>query len=126
MKGSITLTFDGPPVHLRLCRPDKLNALDTGMISQLRDACDRVDRDANARVVILSGEGKGFCAGGDIDSWSDESPDEFGRHWVRDGHVALDALAGCGNQSLLCWTGMLWVEDWSLPPARITGSLRNK
>ncbi|MEM8914866.1 MAG: enoyl-CoA hydratase/isomerase family protein, partial [Pseudomonadota bacterium] len=55
--------------------------------------CREIERRDDVRVVILSGEGKAFCAGGDIEAWSDETPDAFGRHWVRDGHTAFDALA---------------------------------
>lgn len=44
-------------------------------------------------MVILSGNGKAFSAGGDIEAWSSISPEAFGRHWVRDGHAAFDALA---------------------------------
>ena len=34
-----------------------------------------------------------IATGGDIAAWSGESPESFGRHWIRDGHAALDALA---------------------------------
>ncbi|MEL7150801.1 MAG: enoyl-CoA hydratase/isomerase family protein [Pseudomonadota bacterium] len=78
--------------RLRLNRPEKLNAMDAQMVDELALRCREIERSA-ARVVILSGEGKAFCAGGDIAAWSEESPDAFGRHWVRDGHAAFDALA---------------------------------
>lgn len=78
--------------RLRLNRPEKLNALDSEMVEELATRCREIERSA-ARVVILSGEGKAFCAGGDIEAWSDQTPEAFGRHWVRDGHAAFDALA---------------------------------
>ena len=78
--------------RLRLNRPEKLNALDAAMVEELRVRCREIEGSA-ARVVILSGEGKAFCAGGDIEAWSGESPEAFGRHWVREGHAAFDALA---------------------------------
>lgn len=78
---------------LRLNRPDKLNALDAAMIDDLARRCAEIERHPDIRVLVLSGEGKAFCAGGDIDAWSREGPDRFGRHWVRDGHAAFDALA---------------------------------
>lgn len=62
------------------------------MVDSMVLQCREIER-SDARVVILSGEGKAFCAGGDIEAWSDETPQEFGRHWVRDGHTAFDALA---------------------------------
>ncbi|MBO6638015.1 MAG: enoyl-CoA hydratase/isomerase family protein [Roseitalea sp.] len=82
----------GGIARLTLNRPDKLNALDAEMVSELTARCRAIER-SDARVVILSGRGKAFCAGGDIEAWSRESPEAFGRHWVRDGHAAFDALA---------------------------------
>lgn len=78
---------------LTISRPDKLNALDSEMVDAIVPACREIERSA-AKVAILTGEGeRSFCAGGDIDAWSNASPEAFGRHWVRDGHAAFDALA---------------------------------
>lgn len=92
MTTRISLEVSDGVAQLRLNRPEKLNALDASMMDELANRCLEIERSA-ARVVILSGEGKAFCAGGDIAAWSEESPEAFGRHWVRDGHRALDALA---------------------------------
>lgn len=79
--------------RLTIRRADKLNALDAEMVDAFLPLCRQIER-SDAFVVILSGEGgKSFCAGGDIAAWSGWSPEEFGRHWVREGHVAFDALA---------------------------------
>lgn len=78
---------------LTIKRADKLNALDADMVAAFLPLCRMIER-SDAFVVILTGEGdKSFCAGGDIAAWSSWSADEFGRHWVRDGHLAFDALA---------------------------------
>ena len=92
------LKVTGGIAQLRLNRPDKLNALDADMVDDLLIRCKEIER-SDARVVILSGEGKAFCAGGDIDAWSGESAETFGRHWVRDGHAAFDALARMRQQA---------------------------
>lgn len=92
MSDRITLGIDGGIARLILNRPDKLNALDAAMVDDLARLCRKIEH-SDARVVILSGEGKAFCAGGDIEAWSGEGPEAFGRHWVRDGHAAFDALA---------------------------------
>ncbi|MEO1250193.1 MAG: enoyl-CoA hydratase/isomerase family protein [Pseudomonadota bacterium] len=89
----IELRVEGAIGHLRLNRPDKLNALTAEMVGDQHHRCYEIERRDDIRVVILSGEGKAFCAGGDIEAWSGESPEAFGRHWVRDGHAAFDALA---------------------------------
>ncbi|MEM8630602.1 MAG: enoyl-CoA hydratase/isomerase family protein [Pseudomonadota bacterium] len=79
--------------RLTLTRPEKLNALTPAMLDELARLCRVIEADTSVDVVILSGEGKAFCAGGDIEAWSALSPEAFGRHWLRDGHAALDALA---------------------------------
>lgn len=88
----IDLTIADGIARLVLNRPDKLNALDAEMVEDLALRCRQIER-STARVVVLSGAGKAFSAGGDIEAWSGETPEAFGRHWVRDGHSAFDALA---------------------------------
>lgn len=88
----ILLETKGGIAWLKLRRPDKLNALDAAMVDELALRCREIER-SDARVIILSGEGKAFSAGGDIEAWSGETPEVFGRHWVREGHAAFDALA---------------------------------
>jgi enoyl-CoA hydratase len=78
---------------LRLNRPEKRNALTGEMVDALANLCREIERRDDIGVVILTGSGTAFCAGGDIDAWSSESPEAFGRHWVRDGHDAFDRLA---------------------------------
>lgn len=78
--------------RLRLNRPEKLNAIDAEMINEFSLRCHEIEQSA-ARVVILSGGGKAFSAGGDIEAWSSTNAEAFGRFWVREGHAAFDALA---------------------------------
>ncbi|MDJ0824314.1 MAG: enoyl-CoA hydratase/isomerase family protein [Rhodobacter sp.] len=89
----IELRVEGAVGHLRLMRPEKLNSLDAEMVDELMYRSKEVEHHPDILVVILSGEGMAFCAGGDIEAWSSADPERFGRHWVRDGHAAFDALA---------------------------------
>jgi len=59
---------DGPILTLTLNRPDKLNAYTATMGLELEDAFRRADADDAVRVVIVTGAGRGFCAGADISS----------------------------------------------------------
>lgn len=52
--------------RLTLNRPERLNALNFRIGIELLDALDECDRDANVRVVILTGAGRAFCAGDDL------------------------------------------------------------
>ena len=56
--GVLTLTLD---------RPEKRNALSLDLVEALHAALERADLDAEARVVVLRGAGKDFCAGADLD-----------------------------------------------------------
>jgi enoyl-CoA hydratase len=51
---------------LTLNRPEKLNAMDAGLVTELHEALDAVASDRSCRVVILTGAGRGFCAGLDL------------------------------------------------------------
>lgn len=88
------LIIDGAIAELRLDNPAKLNALTLPMLDALDAYCGELERDASIRAVILTGEGdRAFCAGADINAWSELSPAEFARHWIRNGHRIFDRLA---------------------------------
>lgn len=53
--------------RVTLNRPDKRNAINRKMLDELAIAVEDVDRDDNIRVLVLTGAGKAFCAGADID-----------------------------------------------------------
>jgi enoyl-CoA hydratase len=51
---------------LTLARPEKLNALNWEMIDELNQALDEISADERIRVLVITGEGRGFCSGMDI------------------------------------------------------------
>lgn len=89
------VTFDknGAIGTVTLRGPEKFNALDVPMLEALSAALDAADTDDAVRVVLLRGEGKGFCAGGDVEAWSAMSAADFQTGWVRLGHRVFDRLA---------------------------------
>jgi len=52
--------------RITINRPDRLNALEWGTVRALRDLLGRLDADPTVRVVVLTGAGRGFCAGLDL------------------------------------------------------------
>jgi enoyl-CoA hydratase len=55
--------------QLTLNRPEKVNAMNSELIQELHEALDDVARDRNCRVVVLTGAGRGFCAGLDLSGY---------------------------------------------------------
>ena len=82
----VQLSLKGPIATIVLNRADKLNALNVEMLHALEAFADELDRNQDVRVVLLAGTGKAFCVGADIFEWSDLTPLEMGRRWIRDGH----------------------------------------
>ncbi len=72
--------------YLTLNRPDKLNALNSGLVADLQDALDVVEADPDVRVAIITGAGRAFSAGFDINpdpgspSPHDGTPDKWRGH----------------------------------------------
>jgi len=64
--------------HVRMNRPDKLNALDAAMFDGLWSTARELARDRSLRAVVLSGEGRAFCAGLDFSSFASMSPGTAG------------------------------------------------
>ncbi len=52
--------------EIRFNRPHRLNAVVTEFYSELMDALDRADKDRDARIIVLTGEGRAFCVGADL------------------------------------------------------------
>ena len=62
----IIVNRDGPVLRIRLNRPERRNALNFEVIDQMLDVLEPAAKDDDCRVVVLSGEGDGFCAGDDL------------------------------------------------------------
>jgi enoyl-CoA hydratase len=72
----------GAVALLTLHRPDTLNALDQAILLALEAAVGEIAADASVRAVVVTGEGRAFAAGADIEAMSQMSPGEayaFGR-----------------------------------------------
>ena len=62
----ILYAVDGGVARLTLNRPDRLNSFNDAMHAEVRDALSRVKASAGLRVLLLTGAGRGFCAGQDL------------------------------------------------------------
>lgn len=78
------LVGDGPALldlhadgvaHIRLNRPAAANGLNTELLSALRDVIMLIHGDGRVRAVLISGEGRNFCAGGDVHTFLSKGAD---------------------------------------------------
>ncbi len=67
MNDRIRITIEDSVADVRLTRPDKLNALDPAMFNALEEAGSALNQTEGLRAVVISGEGRGFCAGLDVE-----------------------------------------------------------
>lgn len=99
MNDRLTISIDDGVADVRLSRAEKLNALDGPMFNALVEAGDRLAADHSVRAVVLSGEGRAFCAGLDFSGFTamagDDSvtTDEIGR--VAEGRITHHAQQAC-------------------------------
>lgn len=80
-------------VEVTLNRAEKLNALDDGMYSDLERILRDLEQDNSVRCVVLSAEGRGFCAGSDVSAML-QSDLKGGRNRLRRRHAVIRQLAG--------------------------------
>ncbi len=76
MNGRVLMSTEEGVCHVRLNRPNKMNALDPAMFEGITSALDDLAGDTSIRAIVLSGEGNAFCAGLDLGSFglSDDAP----------------------------------------------------
>lgn len=71
----IELEIDDGVGHLTLNRPERLNALDGDTLREINDAMDRLENDAQVRVIVVSGDGRAFSSGFDLKAQMEQRPE---------------------------------------------------
>ncbi|MEH6518193.1 MAG: enoyl-CoA hydratase-related protein [Halioglobus sp.] len=89
---TISVTREGAVDYLCLDRPELLNAINTQMVTELREYFGSLPHTIDTRVVVLAGNGRAFCAGLDIGAISgslgDQSQQPDGGGWGFQGYLA--------------------------------------
>ena len=70
MQKRVDITIENQIAHVRMVRSDKMNALDNDMMEAMIAAGERLKNEAGLRAIVLSGEGRAFCAGLDMGNFS--------------------------------------------------------
>jgi enoyl-CoA hydratase/carnithine racemase len=106
MNDRVSVSMSDGVADVRLVRADKLNALDAAMFEALVATCDRLSREKGLRAVVLSGEGRAFCAGLDMGRFA--AMNENGGNGIaggekRDLGVRTHGLANFPQQAVWGW-----------------------
>ena len=86
---TISVVADGPVATLSLNRPDVRNAMNPAMIREITSAFEGFNTSDTIRVVVLRGEGKVFCAGGDL-NWMRDVLGQTEQEVIDDSRHLLD------------------------------------
>jgi enoyl-CoA hydratase/carnithine racemase len=93
---SILVEADGPLRLVRLNRPDELNATNHELHRGLADLWPQLDADLDARVAVLTGNGRAFSAGGDFAYIDELTTDEaLRRQTLVDGKAIVTGMVAC-------------------------------
>ncbi len=80
----ILYSQDGATAVITLNRPERMNALTKVLEAELRSAVERAGRDPQVRAIVLTGAGRGFCAGMDMDELEVLPPEDIqAEQWMR-------------------------------------------
>ena len=100
----VTIAVKDGVADVRLNRPEKLNALDQAMFDGLVAAGDEIAADPSVRAVVLSGEGRAFCAGLDLGSFQAmAAPDRGSGVTSRLGDRSSGRITNHGQQAAYTW-----------------------
>ena len=117
---TVTFRVDGGIARIVLNRPQQLNAISPGLLEDLGRACDAIERDPGVKVVALTAAGRAFCAGADLKTVKELSPDPvrwsgFIGHWHRVFDrieaLAVPVIAGVHGLALAGGLELLLVAD---------------
>jgi len=112
MSDRVTIEMDNGVADVKLNRPDKMNALDGAMFKGLIEAGASLKADPSVRAVVLSGEGRAFCAGLDFGSFTkmaeaEASDSDSSQASEDDGFEDLNGrITHRGQQAAFAWTEM--------------------
>jgi enoyl-CoA hydratase/carnithine racemase len=106
MEDRIAVSITDGVADVRMVRADKMNALDAAMFAALVDTADRLSREKGLRAVVLSGEGRAFCAGLDMGRFAamnDGGGDGIGGGQKRDLALRTHGLCNHSQQAVWGW-----------------------
>lgn len=105
MSDQVHVEVDGVIGRVTLAAPDRLNAVDAAMLFAVADAVRRLDANRGVRVIALTGEGRGFCAGADLGDGPDLA-DQVDSSTLDAAGEAVRALTGSATPTVALVNGV--------------------
>jgi 1,4-dihydroxy-2-naphthoyl-CoA synthase len=107
----------GGILWVTLNRPEKLNALSMTLFGELREVFQQARTERSVRCIVITGAGRGFCAGADFTGGSpegllyaaQESPTDLGRSTLNESERTSLSAWTAGHRWL---NGCAWAHDW--------------
>jgi enoyl-CoA hydratase len=84
---------EGEWAEITLNRPQKGNALTLPMLMEIEGHVQRLKASRHIRALVLRGNGRFFCTGGDIEAWGALTPTEMSNDWILRGIQVLEKIA---------------------------------
>src|SRR6202161_667059 len=106
MDDRVSVSISEGVADVRLVRADKMNSLDAAMFDALVAASDRLSREKGVRAVVLSGEGRAFCAGLDMGRFAamkESGGNGIAGNAARDLSTRTHGLANFPQQAVWGW-----------------------
>ncbi|MGD8710903.1 MAG: enoyl-CoA hydratase/isomerase family protein, partial [Ectothiorhodospiraceae bacterium] len=93
---TVTYERSGRVATVSLNRPERLNAISTGLVEDLHQALVEAHADESTDVIVLRGEGRAFCAGDDLKEFDDQArnPATVDRHVLGIQQITRDLMFG--------------------------------
>jgi enoyl-CoA hydratase/carnithine racemase len=118
----VVVSVDGGVADVRLNRPDKLNALDGAQVAAIVEAGEALKGDRSVRAVVLSGQGRAFCAGLDLGAFQAMAGNDTGGDEGGGAGTASIGRTGGRITHLGQQAGWVWQELEVPVIAAITGA----
>jgi enoyl-CoA hydratase/carnithine racemase len=107
MNDRVSITIEDGVADVRMIRVDKMNALDNAMFEALVGAGERLKTEKGVRAVVLSGEGRAFCAGLDMGNFGQMAEGPRGRSTVSDAGLGARTHGVANRAQYAAW---VWRE----------------
>ena len=82
MDKAVLYEIDEGVAIIKLNRPDRYNAVNQDLVDEISQSLDRAKNDQSIRAIIITGSGKGFCAGADMTVFGAEVTPEQRRNYI--------------------------------------------